>query len=791
MTVGCAIALATTGLLPGTPMLMGPLAGAYALIGAGGLTLIWFYCAFGYGGLLMAGLRRATPATVVLPASLQTAIGAAVLLWLIHLWGSLGGITLTGAIGAGVLLLAGMMFAVRQHAAAVRARSRLPALHPVWLLASVSLGVMLVAAASSPGWLWQSEFGGFDALSYHLPLPIEWAAQGRITPLAHNVYSYLPGYLEAAYTHLHVLLGGLVRPATEGMTEATLAAANGAGLFALDGIGLHFTQYLSVGFAILAAWCTADVVRAAAERAMPDITTGGTGATGPRRMLRDLAAATAGATVIATPWTAVVGTLAYNETACMALIAAACAVVLRHRPEGAGANLGARSASATGLLAGMLLGAACACKPTAFFLGAPAIALLMAWAIPVRAWAGAATGAITGGVVMLAPPLLRNALAGGNPIFPAGVALFGPAHWTADQVATFKTAHTELAPLADRVGMLLGTVAGGDGQPRGMLHGQFALVWPLAIAAGVAGLFTTQRRVIASLALGVIAALVWWLFGSHCQSRFLMPLLPLLAAMIGVASFGLATPKRPVVTSAAPVIETPRGLWRAVPIAGQSGFVLSAALVLVSSLLTARLFIAQRPQPLPDGSMLAMPNLQLTRGALVMTGESERFALDEVRNSGDDSAEAGLISALAPWQWVNLLVPPDEKVYLLGDSTPLYMPGKLALGKLMYHVAWERSPLGDAIAAAPSDPEAWQRTLFAQGVRWVLLNPGELTRLTESGYYDKRVTAERVRQWLEVWGEARAGGMNAGGSVLFRLRRPPNVLPRPPALPEKGIGGQL
>ena len=56
--------------------------------------------------------------------------------------------------------------------------------------AAPAVAVLLVAACSAPGWLWASEFGGYDALSYHLQLPKEWLHLKKITTLDHNVYSH-------------------------------------------------------------------------------------------------------------------------------------------------------------------------------------------------------------------------------------------------------------------------------------------------------------------------------------------------------------------------------------------------------------------------------------------------------------------------------------------------------------------------------------------------------------------------------------------------------------------------
>jgi hypothetical protein len=51
------------------------------------------------------------------------------------------------------------------------------------LAAAPALAVLLLAACCPPGTLWRSEALGFDVLSYHLQLPREWLAGGRLAPL--------------------------------------------------------------------------------------------------------------------------------------------------------------------------------------------------------------------------------------------------------------------------------------------------------------------------------------------------------------------------------------------------------------------------------------------------------------------------------------------------------------------------------------------------------------------------------------------------------------------------------
>ena len=116
----------------------------------------------------------------------------AVLLWLDHAFGALGLLTAGGSIATWVLTIAGgalLLLAMwgrsQDETDALSARD----VRTEWWVASPAIAVLLAAACSAPGWLWGTEFGGFDALSYHLQLPKEWLAAGHVAPLEHNVYS--------------------------------------------------------------------------------------------------------------------------------------------------------------------------------------------------------------------------------------------------------------------------------------------------------------------------------------------------------------------------------------------------------------------------------------------------------------------------------------------------------------------------------------------------------------------------------------------------------------------------
>jgi len=73
------------------------------------------------------------------------------------------------------------------------------------LLAIPAVALLAVASAQPAGAIWASEAHAYDSLSYHLQLPKEWLAMGAVRPLAHNAYSFLPSYMESAYTQLFAM----------------------------------------------------------------------------------------------------------------------------------------------------------------------------------------------------------------------------------------------------------------------------------------------------------------------------------------------------------------------------------------------------------------------------------------------------------------------------------------------------------------------------------------------------------------------------------------------------------
>ena len=636
--------------------------------------VLYLLGAHGLGRLGSPLWRGATFATPI-----QFGAGLVVMLTLSHLLGVAGllhgaaGVTL----GLGVCVV-GAVLACEQWARAARAGSRASnqTRNGAWLAAAPAAAVLIVASCSPPGWLWDSEFGGYDVLSYHLQLPQEWLALGSLRPLDHNVYSYLPGYVEAAYLHLAAMTGA-PRPTGTGTP---------AGLLAADGWRTLSCQMLHAALAVCSAWLVARATLAAADRWMRP-------ADNTQQPLHAHAACAglAGAVVLATPWTVVAGSLAYNEMGVVALTATAMIAALDR-----GLNSPRRW-----LLAGALVGAACGVKPTALLFATPVVALILLVTTPPRHWARSALLGAAAGTALLAPWLIRNAIHGGNPVFPFLTTVFGSAHWADEQATRYAAAHAFDGSLPARLRLLLLRDESDPAGPRhrGMMHAQWGVFFPLLAAAGAAALVGRARLGSIVIAAGLAAQLLAWMFATHIQSRFLMPMLAPGAVLIGLALCGLS--------------DRGAGVRRAALAVGTIG-------VLVQSGLTLSVYAAQRSS---------------SPGFLLPVG-TDYFA---VPPPSPDEADADSLGFL------NRRASAGTAVYLLGEATPFYYTGRI-----VYNTTWDRWPLGEAIETAPDNPAAWSAALRERGIDAVLVDFSELERLRRSGYADPRVTPERIARWLDA-----------------------------------------
>ncbi|MBX3390835.1 MAG: hypothetical protein KF691_15405 [Phycisphaeraceae bacterium] len=669
--------------------LQGPAAAAYWLLASAGPAALYIASGIGLGRLVLPLFRKAREAwaiQAVAGLSLQLSIGHGINCvgaWLPgYLWNLVS--LAPGALGL-VLLIASLRRPPREASGGSRIG--------LWMIAPgafvLALAVMLVAAMEAPGILWSSEFGGFDVLSYHLQLPREWLELGRLTPLNHNVYSYLPSYFESAFLTLQL------------WTFAPRSTVNGvSGILANDGWRAISCQLLHVGFGVVAAW----MVAAATRETLARTKEGGEGA--PHG-----AGWVGAAAFLCVPWIVVVGSMAYNELAMCSLIAGAMVAALDR-------GIGATSRA---VLTGWLIGVACGLKPTALVLAAPMAGLALIWFSPARGWIRLVAYAAGAGFIALAPWLLRNWFASGNPIFPYAHGLFGDAHWTAEQYARFAHAHQFEGSWSDRLKMLIfidpNDPAGA--RHRGLMHPQWSAFFPIVGAAAVIGLVARSTRqctglLVASLAVQILA----WLTLTHLQSRFLIPL-----AIPGAMLIGLAA----------------SGAWLRAASRRRDRYALLA--ITATSVCTG--FMAMRSLDAFWSEQGGNPNQALGFGP-------QFFAQTSLRE-GDTARVA-----------------PGETLYLLGDSTPFYVPGPL-----VYHTTWDASPLGDAVRTTKESENApfeWSGKLLDRGIDAVLINFSELGRLIEIKWYDPAISRDVLTRWFPA--TVPAGKPKSSGQDLPPVVRP-------------------
>ncbi len=695
---------------------LGSITGAVAAIASSGVfAALYVLGAWGLGGLARFGFAGSREASAI-----QLGVGLALMLTLSYGLGALGLLNpLTAIATVGLGLVLGAVQVVRTQ---VWRRVGTLAWAPMCWLGGIAL--LAVASASPAGWLWGSEFGGYDALSYHLQLPQEWIAAGRIEPVTHNVYSYLPSYVESAFVHLgHMTFA----------PREIVAGDVHMGLLAGSGWRALMPQYLHAALVVASAW----LVRRMTIALLIDRCS-----TEEDRQRLDVIGWLAGALVVSTPWVIVVGSLAYNEVAVVALGAAAMITAV-----GDGMRPAMR-----GALVGLLVGVACGAKPTALFLvgGPVGVVLVGSWVLGRgsgvwglgsgaggrgRGWVGA-LGVVVGvgcvvGVAALAPWLVRNAVHGGNPVFPQLTGVFGSAHWSAEQVAKYAAAHRFDGSVGERLAL---AVLPDEGEYRGMSHPQWMAFWLAVVAGMIASIARRETRragVIVGVGLGV--GLVSWLGLTHIQSRFLLPMVPTGMLAMALGAWSLSRDRR-------------------------VGARALAVVVAIQALASAGIFLSQR-----DGA----PNLLTGVGPAYFSGEHARRLLGDVSERGVADRLRGLeqLGQVPATAMMNLALESGEAVLMIGDATAFYVRPPVR-----YHTTWDRSPLREMMLASPGEPGAWTRGLRAMGVRYVDISFGELARLGAEGWYDDAVTAQRVGLWSATLGEPVLGWPEIG-RVVFDLER--------------------
>jgi hypothetical protein len=350
------------------------------------------------------------------------------------------------------------------------------------ILLGVPFLLLIVLGGMMPPW-------EFDVREYHLQVPKEWYQAGSVHFLPHNVYGNMPLGAE-----MHAVLGMVL---TAGWADWWWGALVGKTVMAC------FAPLTALGlFAAV------------------------------RRHVSAAAGGAAAVIYVSVPWVAHVSMTGLNEAAvgCYALLAVA-AMLLWQDGEGRSS-----SGSRTGylLLAGLLAGAAAACKY-------PALLFVV---VPLAVWSGLVVRGMLRnvqwhvrlkavGVFLLAALLVsgpwyaKNLAFTGNPFYPL---VFGGATRTPELLARWNRAH-QVPP--DDQGRRYGLAPAVDSVA--LLAWRSPWVSPVVLPlAAMAWLGKRHRRHVIQLSLLSLWVLsIWWL-ATHRIDRFVVPLLPWAAWLAGI-----------------------------------------------------------------------------------------------------------------------------------------------------------------------------------------------------------------------------------------------------------------
>jgi hypothetical protein len=515
----------------------------YRLLTDGFLAVLWLIAAFGLGrgvGLWLFVIPWQKPPTSAGPrltilqivTSIALGLGFLSILFLIlGLFGWLNFWTVSCLLAIGVVLTL-LPLALRKNQPETDNWQLAPLStrwHWLWLAAMPVLSMVIVAALVPPGILWRGEPNGYDVVEYHLQVPREWYEAGQITPLKHNVFSYMPMNVEMHYLAAMHLRGG-------------------------PWAGMYLAQFLHIAFiqlTVLAIYGFASSVGGVADPATPS--------TNPSTAAAILAAVTAALV----PWMALLAPIAYNEGGLLlfgtlsigwgAKIIGATARRHTDTPtvESTPTNVPHGVPVRECLLCGLFAGFACGTKLTAvpmILVAIPIawIAIGGSWSLVHRRHAPTTGRALRTTILSIllfllaaflafCPWLIRNQRWAGNPVFPELMPLLGQAHFTDAQVERYHAAHS---PRPDQHSIGAHLSAGWNQIVADSSYGYILL--PLGLLGGILALLRPRHRPEALFLLLLLLMLtIIWIGFTHLQGRFFILAIPILALLIAQINWGL------------------------------------------------------------------------------------------------------------------------------------------------------------------------------------------------------------------------------------------------------------
>ena len=641
----------------------------------------WLLSAFGLGVMV----NKKVFGRGVNAYALASAFGIAIQLVADQWLGSLGLLGLLGGLIAVGILIPGWIFALRFIFGARELQPQEIANNFWWWPALPAVAALLISASVSPGIMWSTEFGGYDALEYHLQAPKEWLAVGAIRPLEFLAYSGMPNFVEGGFLHL-------------------MSASSDA----RDGVVA--CQLLHASMLLVAAFVLADTAVLLARRL---------------EINERVARASAFCAMLATPWVIVVGSLAYSESGILLAFAAILNVVVR-KPV---------SRHWGGLMLGVLVAVVVGSKASSIILVVPAV---LAWWVlgndrDLMHWKSIAWSALAL-AIGLAPWLARNWYYAGAPFFPLASNLLGLGWWSVEQSMRWNQAHAGDASVMQRAHALwtqLFIFGVGENPTRGEPWKWFwgPLPWIAVCSFVVLTLRRATRSMSMALALSVALIVLGWIFATHLQSRFLIPLVIPFALMSGLAIalvFGGAAPKTKTSTS-------------------------------------------HQPTPLPLLLLLAtwacLPAWNLatdTPGCVYFIGQNAYFQGDDDwrdLRSSDASLRQDASKNITAELVMNHLHP-EWRVLSVGWSTPLWIKSGASL---TWSSVWDINPIETCDGLTVAETTA----LLSKDYDAILIDVPMLERWKWSGWLSPRINMDQLMQLSKSL--PRLATLN-GGKILLGLR---------------------
>jgi hypothetical protein len=355
----------------------------YRLLQDGGCAVLWFISMSGIGWIAWNFLRPREERGAALAGATCVALGIGItslgilglgLIGWLNQWWAFGIVGIGATIGVLLLHAHGKNWNAAQWLAGPAGWGWL------WIAVAAVAAVVMLAAFFPPGLLWGDEPNGYDVAEYHLQVPREWYAAGRIVPLHHNVFSYFPFNVEMQYLlamHLH---GGFWGPWA----------------------GMYLAQLMHAAMCGAAAWAVFGLA-------------GG----GKRGVV-------AGLMTAAVPWTGLLAAVAYNDggTLMFGILAIGWAIRAQSIRDFVIAGLMAGFAAGTKLSVVPLLAA----MPVVILIGRP------------KLLAGCACYILAAALVF-SPWLIRNWKWTGNPVFPEAMSVLGQGHFSDVQAERWREAY--------------------------------------------------------------------------------------------------------------------------------------------------------------------------------------------------------------------------------------------------------------------------------------------------------------------------------------------------------------